>query len=281
MIKSMQRMWAPSIGTLCALVSTVAQADLLIEVGDHVIDANASEQTISLQISGGDLITVYDIVTRIGPLDGPAPLLTGLDTTTGTIFLNQDSGSPADLNKDGVLDPDRIGGQFGLVTTPVSGNGLIATITFDTTGIADGTYPLMLGEVVISNEDTRDTFFTDLLGPLPISIVNGSITLSTASLTPGDADLDGDVDTDDLGILATNFDQNGRWADGDFNADGAVDLDDLTIMGTFFGTGVSANALNFSEALALVSFASPVPEPGTVVLILLSGGVAFIRHGRG
>ena len=60
-----------------------------------------------------------------------------------------------------------------------------------------------------------------------------------ASLTPGDADCDGDVDLDDFIILKINFGQAGRWTQGDFTGDGIIDLDDFVELKTNFGTATA------------------------------------------
>ena len=53
---------------------------------------------------------------------------------------------------------------------------------------------------------------------------------------PGDANLDGKVDVNDLTVVLTNFGKTGRtWATGDFVGDGKVDVNDLTIVLANFG----------------------------------------------
>jgi hypothetical protein len=49
----------------------------------------------------------------------------------------------------------------------------------------------------------------------------------------GDADRDRDVDVNDLGILATNWQQSPRtFSQGDFDFSGTVDVNDLGILAT-------------------------------------------------
>ena len=50
---------------------------------------------------------------------------------------------------------------------------------------------------------------------------------------PGDANLDGHVNAQDLNIVGTNWEQSGAfgWRDGDFNNDGRVDALDLNALG--------------------------------------------------
>ena len=56
------------------------------------------------------------------------------------------------------------------------------------------------------------------------------------SLTPGDADCDGDVDLDDFTVLKNNFGSGTRWTEADFTGDGIVDLDDFVLMKQNFGS---------------------------------------------
>ncbi len=52
----------------------------------------------------------------------------------------------------------------------------------------------------------------------------------------GDADLDGDVDADDLATVNANLGQSGLgWCGGDFDGDGAVDADDVAIVNANLG----------------------------------------------
>ena len=74
------------------------------------------------------------------------------------------------------------------------------------------------------------------------------------SVLPGDANLDGQVDVNDLTIVLSNFGQSGMtWSQGDFNGDGRVDINDLTILLSDFGKTYGAAGVN------------AVPEPGTLL----------------
>ena len=88
--------------------------------------------------------------------------------------------------------------------------------------------------------------------------------------TPGDADLDGDVDLDDLTILGTFYNTGGHtWGQGDFDADGNVDLDDLTLLGTYYNQGGGP-----------VPPGGPVPEPATCAVLLLGTCLVLPRRCR-
>ena len=78
------------------------------------------------------------------------------------------------------------------------------------------------------------------------------LTLTLPSLTTGDADGNGYVDSDDVAMLAQNWlqDTDATWAMGDFNQDGAVNDIDATLL-----------AANWNPQSA------SVPEPGALVLL--------------
>jgi autotransporter-associated beta strand protein len=97
----------------------------------------------------------------------------------------------------------------------------------------------------------------------------------------GDTDLNGQVDVNDLGTLATNWQTNQVWAGGDFDYDGSVGVNDLGILATNWQAGVG-NPLgpSFAEAAAALGLpAHAVPEPGSVALIGLST-LGLIRRRR-
>jgi hypothetical protein len=92
---------------------------------------------------------------------------------------------------------------------------------------------------------------------------------------PGDANLDGRVDINDLTIVLTNYGQTGMtWTQGDFTDDGKVDINDLTIVLTRYGQTVASAGAG--------SNVSAVPEPSTLLLLglaLAAPAVCFLRAG--
>jgi hypothetical protein len=88
----------------------------------------------------------------------------------------------------------------------------------------------------------------------------------------GDADLNGQVNADDLTVFGNNF---GRLSgvtqiDGDVDFDNDVDADDLTVFGNNFGKGVG-NPLSGGTAAA-------VPEPATFALGLAALAIAALAR---
>ena len=70
----------------------------------------------------------------------------------------------------------------------------------------------------------------------------------------GDADLDGDVDNDDLNIFFANAGVGSTWAEGDFNGNGDVEMFDYYILLANLGFQASSIA---------------VPEPSSVLLAIV------------
>jgi len=94
--------------------------------------------------------------------------------------------------------------------------------------------------------------------------------------TPGDADRDGDVDYDDLVLLASGYGAmaDAGWSLGNFDGDGDVDLVDLGIMAEYYGAGAAAG-LNFTDDLRTVTL---VPEPASLTLVLFGAAFALRRR---
>ena len=93
-------------------------------------------------------------------------------------------------------------------------------------------------------------------------------TLSLPQAIPGDANLDGKVDVNDLTIVLSHFGQTTgvSWGTGDFNGDGRVDVNDLTIVLSNFGESVSTS---------IGGSLSAVPEPGSLLLAVLAASACW------
>jgi hypothetical protein len=93
----------------------------------------------------------------------------------------------------------------------------------------------------------------------------------------GDTDLDGDVDVDDLGAMATNWQQPASWADGDMDYSGTVDVNDLGLFAGNWQAGVEPGpGPSFAEAAASLGLPAHVPEP-SFPAALGAHALAFMR----
>jgi autotransporter-associated beta strand protein len=77
---------------------------------------------------------------------------------------------------------------------------------------------------------------------------------------PGDADLNGTVNSGDFDTLALNFNQTGKfWIDGDINYDGTVNALDFNALAT-----------NYGKTLLSPALGALVPEPSAIALVVMS-----------
>ena len=94
-----------------------------------------------------------------------------------------------------------------------------------------------------------------------------SIMLSLPQAVPGDANLDGKVDINDLTIVLAHYNRrlSMNWGTGDFTGSGKVDINDLTIV-----------LAHYNQTAGTAASFSAVPEPGSLLLLVLaaSGWVA-------
>jgi hypothetical protein len=107
---------------------------------------------------------------------------------------------------------------------------------------------------------------------LGVAMADGSVVVRYT--WAGDATVDGAVTIADLGILAANWQQNGRsWFHGDFNYDGEVNIADLGILAANWQAGVSGSGMDLVEAMAMFDVFDGVviPEPGSLWLAGLAG----------
>jgi hypothetical protein len=93
---------------------------------------------------------------------------------------------------------------------------------------------------------------------LPAGDVDGMPATILKSVLPGDANLDGKVDINDLTIVLAHYGQTGMtWEQGEFTGDGTVDINDLTIVLAHYNDTLEAAAGGSTTA---------VPEPCAVAL---------------
>ena len=119
----------------------------------------------------------------------------------------------------------------------MSADGMQATVTYldDPNGVLpDGWYSVSISQSSFTNAD---------------GIGNASLTTDNFFVLNADANRDGEVNTLDFVILATNFNNPGAtFSEGDFNYDGKVNALDFNALSTGFGTILPAPTRPLSAA---------------------------------
>jgi len=168
------------VGGLLVLLASPPAWAATISVGDHDLFANRAGQSVEIYVSGGEAVQAMNFRVQVadggpevpgGTVDGPA--ITDLDIVNGTIF---------DGNHTTVVVEGESGGPYPqwegrTVTTSsgtVSADGLLGTVTLDTTGFSRGeSWDLII-------IDTANGTSTELIGNeglIPFSINPGTINL--------------------------------------------------------------------------------------------------------
>jgi hypothetical protein len=152
-----------------AILSAAPSRAAVIFVGDNILASNTPDQTVQIFVTGHDAVQGLNFYAQIadggpeagGVVDGPN--ITAVDVLSNTIFAP---------NNEGQQNPGSLPQLAARTTTTLSGTvdaeGLLATLTIDTTGFTTGSWPLKLTGTLNGS--------TDFAG-LPISITDGSISL--------------------------------------------------------------------------------------------------------
>jgi hypothetical protein len=161
------RLWL-SGAVLFFCVVGVASATPVIIVGNHQLQPNTPDQTIEIQVSGGDAIEGLNLYAQVadgGPAEGGSDLGPSItaDILTGTIFAGNNSGSDSTGSSPQVAARNTLTDSG---TVPAS--GLLATLTLDTTGFFAGSWGLFLENTVNGA--------TDFAG-VAADITDGNITI--------------------------------------------------------------------------------------------------------
>ena len=148
-------------GTAYSDVATVTiQVLPVIHVGDHLLAPDQAGQTLPVYASGGFPVQGVNFNLQVadagpegnGSVDGP--VLQDLDILGGTIFAANNNGV---VDIDGEGSPDIVPQFEGRDTTTVSGTviteGLLGTVTVDTTGFTSGQWPLVMSMTVNGASD--------------------------------------------------------------------------------------------------------------------------------
>jgi hypothetical protein len=159
-----------------------AQATTISAPSGAVLQRNQPAQPLQIMVTGPDLIAGMTFVVQIadggpgpetqGLIDGPD--ISSVDIVTGTIFGGNNQGAdypgsyPQFAQRTIITQADT---SITLGDQPA----LLATILLDTTGVAPGTYDLLLGGSPLSLGRVE---FYDAAGNVVVpTIVNGSVTV--------------------------------------------------------------------------------------------------------
>ena len=221
----------------------------------------------------------------------PLELAGGDNEWTGGLsdlgIWNTDLTTGGTLNQTGGLSAGNIGGEVSaLYFTPTSGfaalsqygvsamdklftlyDGKLGTATSVTTG--NGT---LNWQYVASGLPGTNGYAGKIAGTGQYFVQLDANGGGVETCFPGDANLDGRVDINDLTIVLAHYNQSGMtWSQGDFNGDGRVDINDLTIV-----------LANYNQTSGAAAGIAPVPEPATLALLAaaLLGAAVFARRKR-
>ena len=169
--------------TMCRLGLSLGAAQLVITAPDTNLLPNKANQEVEIIISGSiDLAGLnFSLIIGDGFPDIPgssidSPTITSVDligSESPTIFTGNNNGQDIPENR-----PRAYQASVVTDTGTVSGSGLLATVTIDTTGYLSGTYDLTLtGD---ADNDFSGLEIIDALSVvLPSTVHNGSITVTS------------------------------------------------------------------------------------------------------
>jgi hypothetical protein len=248
-----------------------------VTVGNYLLKANTANQTITIQVTGGEQVAGEDFFAQIG--DGGAfnggvntkPVFSNVDILGGTIFASNNTGAQPDLT------PHPLIWDVGTITasSTVSANGLLATLTIDTTGLNSGTFPLLLTGVASNINPNNNTTLNGATGSaIPLTVTNGTIMVSTLPLA--DFSHNGIVDAADYTIWRDSMGQTGTGLAADADGNHVIDQTDYNIWKSQFGY-VAAGASG--AAAGRLSAGAAVPEPSAAILLVAAMlGVIFAQR---
>ena len=162
---------AAAVGVVLMAAGSVS-ADMYIDVGNHMLLPDTPGQTIQIRVStdAGDMVGGCNLNAEIaggGPAYGGelGPSIMAVDMEAGTIFAGQTEGA-TDIGSLAQL------ATYSIVTSggTVLADGLLATLTIDTTGFATSgsTWTLELGQTLNGPTD---------FAPTPVIITEGTIAI--------------------------------------------------------------------------------------------------------
>jgi hypothetical protein len=191
-----------------------------------------------------------------------------LDLNTGSLAINYGTNADPIAAIQGYLAGAYNGGKW-------TGVGITSSVA--ATGVAAGQIPVLSVGYADGNTDSGT--------PATANQIFVRFTLA------GDANLDGNVDFNDLFAVGKHLDTTGNdWASGNFNysSNGTVDFNDLFIIGqnlnktlNVAGAQVGGTTIPLGQSASVqVENNAVVPEPGTIGLAAVCAGGLLARRRR-
>ncbi len=209
-------------------VSVKAQTQLTLSFGDLTVAPNTPGQTIEVFVSGGNPVDAIQLNILIG--DGGAitggtnpnfDLVQDVDIITGTIFNGNNNGvSGARLAQDGFAFD-----STSTVAGTVAADGLIATLTIDTTGLNSGSFSISTDSGVGIQGPTT---FAGANGVITAMQASGVINIDDNLVLKGDVNMDGAVNFLDIGPFIVVLQNAAFQAEADCDCNGTVNFLDIT-----------------------------------------------------
>jgi len=260
-----------------ARMTLLVQGTATLTAQQVTINANGR-----IDLLGGTISSPNVVINAGGVLGGSGTVQGGVISAGGTVSPG-DPGTQLSVTADyqstaaSVIEID-LADEDTADLLSIAGNASLAGVL--RVRLADGfiAYPGLAYDVITFASRSGDVTIendTALAGlGFTKSFTPGSLRIETTG-TPGDANLDAAVNSDDFNILATNFGFPGRnWLGGDFTGDGLVDSDDFNLLASNFGLSA---ALSDPTPQDWANLAAAVPEPSSLTLLL--GGLATSMAG--
>jgi hypothetical protein len=233
-----------------------------INAGMHTLAPNMPGQLVQIGVTGGEAVSGVDLFVQVGDGgttvggDDTGPKITNLDLVTGTIF--------AANHTDVFTDPAPL--IWGATTTTTTGtvpaNGVLATLTIDTTGITTGQFDLILNPAA-----TGPTAFAD--AGVVANLTNGLLQIGAAPSLTGDYNGNNVVDAADYVLWRETLNQMGMNLAADGNGNNQVDPGDYEVWRTNFGRTTAAGTYLTPHESPGANYAA-VPEPASILLWMLA-----------
>ena len=180
----------PLAATLLAGVATLglsapAWGQLQVDIGEHHVFGNTANQQVELFVTGGAAVSAFDLQLQLGDGTGTTPAITDVDLETGTIFANNNTGQSQAQSTEQQ--------QFWSIVTQtgsVPANARLATITFSTVNVSEGTFDLTMTDVAGEDSaffvtlDTTGDGHPDTVEPVPANFIDGLLVVSGSPPPP-------------------------------------------------------------------------------------------------